>query len=65
LPEATEARLTIYDALGRVLYTAKAQFEKGYNLFNIERKLLGGTGSLYYRVETDDQSATMQMLESK
>jgi hypothetical protein len=62
LPEATEARLTIYDAMGRVLYTAKGQFGKGYNAFHLDRKLVESTGSLYYKVETDTDQAVKIMV---
>jgi hypothetical protein len=64
LPEATEARLTIYDALGRILYTAEGQFAKGYNWFLVDCSLLDSVGNLYYRVETktDAASRPMQLL---
>ncbi|MFN7325823.1 MAG: T9SS type A sorting domain-containing protein, partial [Chitinophagales bacterium] len=62
LPEATEARLTIYDAMGGVLYTAKGQFGKGYNAFHLDRKLVESTGSLYYKVETDTDQAVKIMV---
>ncbi|MFN7327695.1 MAG: dockerin type I domain-containing protein, partial [Chitinophagales bacterium] len=65
LPEATEARLTIYDALGRILYTAKGQFAKGYNVFTVDRKLVDSTSTLYYSVETDDKRETKLMLQLK
>jgi len=62
LPEATEARLTIYDALGRILYTAKGQFAKGYNVFTVDRKLADGVGNLYYKVETDKDQSVKAMI---
>ncbi len=65
LPEAAEARLTIYDALGRILYTAKGQFAKGYNVFVVDRKLVDSTSTLYYSVETDDKRETKLMLQLK
>jgi len=63
LPEAAEARLTIYDAMGRTLYTAKGQFAKGYNAFVVDRKLMDQAGALYYRVETGDRWDTKRMLQ--
>jgi hypothetical protein len=65
LPEAGEARLTIYDAMGRILYTAKGQFAKGYNAFVVDRKLVESTGVLYYSVETDTKRETKQMQQQK
>jgi hypothetical protein len=65
LPEAAEARLTIYDAIGRILYTANGQFAKGYNAFVVDRKLVESTGVLYYSVETDTKRETKQMQQQK
>jgi len=65
LPEASEARLTIYDAMGRTLYTAKGQFAKGYNAFVVDRKLMEDSSSMYYRVETDVDQATKIMIQQK
>jgi hypothetical protein len=62
LPEAAEARLTIYDAIGRILYTAKGQFEKGYNVFNVDRKMVDGVDNMYYKVETPTDAAIKQMV---
>jgi hypothetical protein len=63
LPEASEARLTIYDAMGRILYTTKGQFAKGYNAFVVDRTLVDQAGALYYRVETGDRWDTKRMLQ--
>jgi hypothetical protein len=65
LPEAAEARLTIYDAMGRILYTAKGQYAKGYNVFSVDRKLVDGVGNLYYKVETTTDAAVKQMIQMK
>jgi hypothetical protein len=65
LPEAAEARLTIYDAMGRVLYTAKGQYAKGYNVFSVDRTLVESTGVLYYNVETDTKRETKLMQQQK
>jgi hypothetical protein len=65
LPEAAEARLTIYDALGRILYTAKGQYAKGYNVFSVDRKLVDGVGNMYYKVETTTDAAVKQMIQTK
>jgi hypothetical protein len=65
LPEAAEARLTIYDAMGRILYTAKGQYAKGYNAFVVDRTLVESTGVLYYNVETDTKRETKLMQQQK
>jgi hypothetical protein len=65
LPEATAATLTIFDETGRMLYTQKGDFEKGYNAFSIDRALLGTTGVLYYKVETATDAASKKMIQSK
>jgi hypothetical protein len=65
LPEAAEARLTIYDAMGRILYTAKGQYAKGYNVFSVDRKLVDGVGNMYYKVETTTDAAVKPMIQMK
>ena len=46
LPEATTATLTVYDETGRVVFTQKGDFAKGYNAISLDRALLNTTGSL-------------------
>ena len=65
LPAAAKATLTIYDESGRMLFTQRGEFGKGYNVFTIERELIDAVGVLYYRVETDDDAATMKMIQTK
>jgi hypothetical protein len=65
LPEATEATLTIYDEMGRLLFTQKGQFAKGYNAIPLERALLSTTGMMYYTLETATDSATKKMIQTK
>jgi hypothetical protein len=48
--------------LGRILYTAKGQFAKGYNVFTVDRKLVDGVGNLYYKVETDKDQSVKAMI---
>jgi len=57
--------LTIYDAMGRTLYTAKGQFAKGYNVFNVDRKLVDGVGNMYYKVETTTDAGVKPMINIK
>jgi hypothetical protein len=65
LPEATTATLTIYDETGKLVYTQKGDFAKGYNSFSIDRALLGNIGVLYYQVETANDAASRKMIQAK
>jgi hypothetical protein len=65
LPSATAAKLTVYDATGRTVYTANGDFGKGYNAFTIDRKVITTVGSLYYKVETTTDSGVKQMIQMK
>ncbi|MCS6930444.1 MAG: T9SS type A sorting domain-containing protein, partial [Saprospiraceae bacterium] len=63
LPEATEATLTVYDETGRVLYTQRGRFGKGYNAVTLDRAVLNTTGVLYYELKTSKESATRKMIQ--
>lgn len=53
LPAAGEARLTVTDASGRVLYTKNGDFAKGMNTVNLERsELNAAAGTVFYSVES-------------
>ena len=65
LPEATEATLTIYDETGRMVFTQRGDYSKGYNAVTIDRAVLSTTGVLYYQLETASNSATRKMIQSK
>ena len=65
LPEATTATLTVYDETGRVVFTQKGDFAKGYNAISLDRALLNTTGVLYYTLETATDSATKKMIQAK
>jgi hypothetical protein len=62
LPEATSATLTISDVQGKVVKVIDQDFVKGYNQVNLNRNELGATGVLYYRLDTDTDSATRKMI---
>jgi hypothetical protein len=64
VPEATEATLTVFDESGRIVWTQRGQFAKGYNAFNVDRSLLEVPGVLYYRVETPTDSAVRKMIQT-
>ncbi|MBK9335876.1 MAG: T9SS type A sorting domain-containing protein [Lewinellaceae bacterium] len=65
LPEATTATLTIFDETGRMLFTQKGDFAKGYNAVTVDRSVLNTTGVLYYKLETAKESATRKMIQTK
>ena len=62
LPEATSATLTISDVQGKVVKVISKDFAKGYNQVDLKRTDLGATGVLYYRLDTDNESATRKMI---
>jgi hypothetical protein len=65
LPEATTATLTVRDESGRLVFTQKGDFAKGYNAVVLDRALLPAAGLLYYTLETATDSATRKMIQSK
>lgn len=65
LPEATTATLSIFDQSGRLVYSQKADFPKGYNSIPLDRALLNTSGTLYYKLETATDSATRTMIQVK
>jgi len=65
LPVAATATLTVYDETGRVLFTQKGDFTKGYNAISLDRAMLNTTGVLYYKLETATDSATKKMIQTK
>jgi len=65
LPESTEAVLTVYDETGRLVYTQRGDFYKGYNTFSINQSLLGTNGALLYKVATSTDIGIMKMIQTK
>jgi len=63
LPEAATATLTVFDDLGRTVWTQRGDFSKGYHTTLLDRAILGeATGMLYYRLETERESAVRKMI---
>jgi len=60
-----EVKLTVYDVTGRVLYTDKKAFERGYHFFNLDKSLVDFVGTLFYRVETAQESAVKTMIKTR
>jgi len=65
LPEAAQATLTVYDQTGRLVYSQKGDFAKGYNVFVIEGQLINTNGILLYKVETATDMAIGKMIQTK
>ena len=62
LPTESDAKLTIYDAAGRILKTLNQKFAKGYNEVRLTKEDINATGILYYRLDTATHSATKKMI---
>lgn len=60
LPKSGNATITVYDLAGRSLYQLKGAYNKGYNEIKLDE--LGATGVLYYRLDTDTDTATKKMI---
>jgi hypothetical protein len=60
LPKATRATLSVFDALGRTLYTSTSDYLAGNQ--TVEVTNLDTKGMLFYTLTTDQGSKTMQML---
>jgi hypothetical protein len=65
LPAASSATLTVYDEIGRVVFTQKGEYGKGYNALSLDRMLLNTSGVLYYTLETATDVATKKMIQMK
>jgi hypothetical protein len=65
LDKQGEVRLTVLDQGGRVVLERKDVFNKGYQEFVIEENDLPAAGIYYYRVETDEHQATLNMILTK
>jgi hypothetical protein len=60
LPKAENAKMTIYDATGRILKVIEKDFAKGYNEVTIED--INTTGVLKYTLSTATATATKSMI---
>ncbi|MDO8368977.1 MAG: hypothetical protein Q7T20_19425, partial [Saprospiraceae bacterium] len=59
------ATLSVFDQSGRLLFSQKGDFPKGYNTIPLEKALLNTSGALFYTLETATDSATKTMIQAK
>jgi hypothetical protein len=62
LPTKGDATLTILDATGKRIKVIQNTFNKGYNAVYLDKSELGATGVFYYRLETEQHTATKKMV---
>ncbi|HMQ49132.1 MAG TPA: HYR domain-containing protein [Saprospiraceae bacterium] len=61
LSKAGNARLSVYDLTGKLIYSQEANYETGYHEVVLYKEQLKTGGMLYYQLETDEFSATKKM----
>ncbi|MCB0597283.1 MAG: T9SS type A sorting domain-containing protein [Lewinellaceae bacterium] len=62
LPAEGWAKLTVFDATGKALLVKQGNFAAGYNEWQLNRNEVRSSGLLYYRVETENATATQRMI---
>ncbi len=62
LPEAGNARLTIFDISGRVVKSFNKEFGAGYNEIQVDKATLKGSGIYFYQLETATNTAKKKMI---
>ncbi len=63
LPEAATAKLSIFDAAGKLLWTRENEFAAGRSTVGVSAEELSATGVLYYRLETEGTVLTRKMIK--
>jgi len=58
LPENTEAKITVSDVTGKLLYTLTGDYSKGYNVIELNIDDIQSSGLLYLTLETKTHTAT-------
>jgi hypothetical protein len=62
MPKRANATLSIYDLTGKMIYQHRGDFNKGYNELELSSAVLPAHGLYYYRLESDEFSATRKMI---
>ncbi|MCC7244940.1 MAG: T9SS type A sorting domain-containing protein, partial [Saprospiraceae bacterium] len=55
----------VFDASGRVVWEQSGAYAKGQNSIWVDRAAVGNSGILYYTLETETNSATKKMIQTK
>jgi hypothetical protein len=62
IPKPADVTMTVFDALGKVIWTVREAFGPGYHVVRVNRKDLPGYGVMYYRLDAGDFSAARKMV---
>lgn len=62
LPTSAEAKLSVFDAEGRLLFEKSDHFKAGYNAVELEGSQLRASSVLYYKLESGTQVAWRKMV---
>ncbi|MCO6486781.1 MAG: hypothetical protein J5I98_00120 [Phaeodactylibacter sp.] len=62
MPAEGWAQLTVFDVTGKALLVREGHFSAGYNEWQLSRNEISANGLLYYRVETENATATLRMI---
>ncbi|MFM8371726.1 MAG: T9SS type A sorting domain-containing protein, partial [Bacteroidota bacterium] len=65
LPVSGSAVLTVYDESGRVVFTQRGDYAKGYNAVILDRAVISTTGVLYYTLAAGGETATKKMVQMR
>jgi hypothetical protein len=62
LPESNKMRFSIYDINGKEIFNISNQYNSGYNEIVIQNDFTQSTGVFYYRIQSEQYSATKRMI---
>jgi hypothetical protein len=65
LPTSADYVITIFDATGRTVTTVRGAGEAGYNTVTVTNREVDVNGVLYYRLESNEFTATRKMIAIK
>jgi hypothetical protein len=62
LPESGAATLSLFDVTGKVLRVIQGDYAQGYNEVKISKSDIPAAGLIYYKLQTQDHTATRHMI---
>jgi hypothetical protein len=65
LPISSEARLSIYDGMGRLIFEQNGQFASGFHNLLVDFKNQTASGILYYNLTTPQGNITKKMIHTQ